>query len=115
MPQADHVTVWDNLSESERAERLARALAAQAAIEARQRALDTRVTQAAAERAELAQRWMLHRWAQEPETAHPAYSEEQARRQAQQPRTRAEADQSHAADLAKARAEKRARRKGGQQ
>ncbi len=109
VPEAAHVTAWDNPSDAELRERIAKAQAARAAIEARQAALAARTAHAEAERAELQSRWGLRRWAQQPEDVHLAEQAEQARTVG--PRDPSEAERVHAAAVALARAEKRARRR----
>ncbi|MEU9056679.1 hypothetical protein AB0D37_40910 [Streptomyces sp. NPDC048384] len=117
VPQAAHVTWWDEATAAQRQK--ARARAERVAEEDTLREL-ARAEQAAAERAERAKRWGLDRYSQ-PET------EPEPRRWAQQPehvhldelagRTRAPSRSSREADalwraaVAQARADKRARRK----
>ncbi|MDT0477836.1 hypothetical protein RM863_37530 [Streptomyces sp. DSM 41014] len=137
--QADHVTRWDHTPTAV-AER-ARIMATQAApadlrdrqaelLEQERRREAARIAAEAelareAERAELTGRWGLDRYApvrrpepeqprrwasREPEHVHDAQMED--RRRLDMPLTRSQAEESHRAALARARAEKRNRRRG---
>ncbi|MGW9596266.1 hypothetical protein ACWHLZ_38985 [Streptomyces chartreusis] len=120
-PQAAHVTAWDYPTPAEERARLARARRSQKAqragiealaIEAEARA-DARRRRQETERAELADRWGLDRYAQL--AAGPAaYRDEVERLSAQRRRARAKVDpgdRSRAAAIERARAEKRDRRR----
>ncbi|MER7069279.1 hypothetical protein ABT357_27040 [Streptomyces albidoflavus] len=109
---AAHVTAWDEASPEDRARMRARKEQARELDQQREAA---RAEQRLAERAERRERWGLHRfeqpevrrWAQQPEAVH---LEEQAEHQpVERPASRS-ADAVHRAALAKARAEKAARR-----
>lgn len=104
--QAAHVTAWDEADATER-ERI-RAKAAQAR-EVQRRREESRRSAEAAERAERYRRWGLDRWTREPEDVH--LQEQEARQRIERPTPRT-ADAVHAAAVAKARAEKRGRRRG---
>lgn len=110
VPQARHVQHWDNPDSAELARRRAAAEHAQAVINARRQALNASIDAAAAQRAELRDRWDLRRWAQEPEELHfhQAQEHEDARTYAAD---RARAAALQAAAVAKAKEEKRARRR----
>jgi len=108
---AAHVEARDEATSEERARMRTRAAQAQQ-IQHRQEM--ARIEQAAAERAERHERWGLHRferpevhsWAREPEQVHQ--QEQAARQETEQPAP--PADAVHAAAVARARAEKRARK-----
>ncbi|MFF3460482.1 hypothetical protein ACFYXH_40630 [Streptomyces sp. NPDC002730] len=102
VPQAAHVTAWDESTSAERDR-----ARAQAAREIELRREMARVEAAAEQRAEHHERWHLSRFATEPEHVHLQQLEERHRIERPAPRT---ADSTHAAALAKARAEKRARK-----
>ncbi|WP_326655608.1 hypothetical protein [Streptomyces sp. NBC_01750] len=104
VPQAAHVTAWDEATSAERDR--ARARAGQVREIERRREM-ARIEAAAAQRAERHERWNLSRYATEPEHVHQQQLEERHRIERPAPRT---ADSTHAAALAKARAEKRARK-----
>jgi hypothetical protein len=105
VPQAQHVTTWDEATAEERARIRARAAQVR---EVQQRREMARIEAAAAQRAERHERWGLDRWTVEPEHVHQREQEERHRIERPAPRT---ADATHAAALARARAEKRARRR----
>lgn len=109
VPQARHVDHWDNPHDAELARRRAAAEQAQTLMDARRRADDARIEAAAATRAELRDRWDLRRWAQEPEHLHTGQAQEREQARANQA-DHAQAAARHAAAVAKAREEKRARR-----
>ncbi|MEU5959246.1 hypothetical protein [Streptomyces sp. NPDC047525] len=97
-PQASHVTAWDDSTDAEIAARLERKRRAQADRGAS-------LLRAEAERAQLTERWQLRRWAQEPETAQREALYPAAPAPASSPQS------THAAALARSRAEKLARRR----
>ncbi|MFD4143034.1 hypothetical protein [Streptomyces sp. NPDC058572] len=120
VPQAAHVSEWDDIDTAlARRERILSGQTNQQTLEAQARLTDARraearrrdeaMARAEAERREKFERWNLGRWAREPENVH---EEEQAGQRHVQPPPSPTKDGVHAAALAKARAEKRARRHG---
>jgi len=107
VPQAAHVTAWDEAEAAER-DRI-RLRAAQVRV-AQEREEEARRVAAAAERAEQSERWNLKRWSRELEYVHQ--QEQESRHRIERPAGPRSADSVRAAALARARAEKRSRRRG---